>query len=203
MTLAEKTAEFEIAAEELLRADLYDMLGALLARPPTPELLAMVKGLSGDASSLGQGISAMARLASQLKPVAIEAEFNTLFIGLTRGELLPYASYYMTGFLHEKPLAVLRTEMARLQIERAPNVFEPEDNVASLCEMMAGLIRGRFGRIADLSTQRDFFSAHVAPWAGHFFSDLEAAKASVFFAPVGTIGKAFMEIEREAFRMGV
>ncbi|MEM7684352.1 MAG: molecular chaperone TorD family protein [Pseudomonadota bacterium] len=203
MTLAEKTAEFEIAAEELLRADLYDMLGALLARPPTPELLAMVKGLSGDASSLGQGISAMARLASQLKPVAIEAEFNTLFIGLTRGELLPYASYYMTGFLHEKPLAVLRTEMARLQIERAPNVFEPEDNIASLCEMMAGLIRGRFGRIADLSTQRDFFSAHVAPWAGHFFSDLEAAKASVFFAPVGTIGKAFMEIEREAFRMGV
>ncbi|MEL7467491.1 MAG: molecular chaperone TorD family protein [Pseudomonadota bacterium] len=203
MTLAEKTAEFEIAAEELLRADLYDMLGALLARPPTPELLAMVKGLSGDASSLGQGISAMARLASQLKPVAIEAEFNTLFIGLTRGELLPYASYYMTGFLHEKPLAVLRTEMARLQIERAPNVFEPEDNIASLCEMMAGLIRGRFGRIADLGTQRDFFSAHVAPWAGHFFSDLEAAKASVFFAPVGTIGKAFMEIEREAFRMGV
>lgn len=203
MILAEKTAEFEIAAEELLRADLYDMLGALLARPPTPELLAMVKGLSGDASSLGQGISAMARLASQLKPVAIEAEFNTLFIGLTRGELLPYASYYMTGFLHEKPLAVLRTEMARLQIERAPNVFEPEDNIASLCEMMAGLIRGRFGRIADLGTQRDFFSAHVAPWAGHFFSDLEAAKASVFFAPVGTIGKAFMEIEREAFRMGV
>ncbi|MEL6998116.1 MAG: molecular chaperone TorD family protein [Pseudomonadota bacterium] len=203
MILAEKTAEFEIAAEELLRADLYDMLGALLARPPTPELLAMVKGLSGDASSLGQGISAMARLASQLKPAAIEAEFNTLFIGLTRGELLPYASYYMTGFLHEKPLAVLRTEMARLQIERAPNVFEPEDNIASLCEMMAGLIRGRFGRIADLGTQRDFFSAHVAPWAGHFFSDLEAAKASVFFAPVGTIGKAFMEIEREAFRMGV
>ena len=202
MALAEKTADARIAEEEVLRADLYDMLAALLSRPPSPELLTMVKGLEGDESDLGKGISAMARLAGHLKPPAVEAEFNTLFIGLTRGELLPYASYYMTGFLHEKPLAVLRTDMSRLQIERAPNVYEPEDNIASLCEMMAGLIRGRFGRIADLETQKDFHAKHIAPWAVHFFSDLEAAKASVFFAPVGTIGKAFMEIEREAFRMG-
>ena len=202
MALAEKTADMGIAEEDILRADLYDMLAALLARPPSSELLTMVKGLSGDSTSLGQGISAMARLAGHIKPPAIESEFNTLFIGLTRGELLPYASYYMTGFLHEKPLASLRTDMARLQIERAPNVYEPEDNIASLCEMMAGLIRGRFGRITSLEVQKDFHAKHIAPWAGHFFSDLEAAKASVFFAPVGTIGKAFMEIEREAFRMG-
>ena len=148
MALAEKTADLGIAEEDILRADLYDMLASMLARPPSPELLTMIKGLSGDDSELGKGITAMARLAGHLKPAAVEAEFNTLFIGLTRGELLPYASYYMTGFLHEKPLAVLRTDMARLQIERAPNVYEPEDNIASLCEMMAGLIRGRFGRIA-------------------------------------------------------
>jgi TorA maturation chaperone TorD len=133
---------------------------------------------------------------------SVEAEFNTLFVGLTRGELLPYASYYMTGFLHEKPLALLRSSMQRMQIERAPNVYEPEDNIASLCEMMAGLIMGRFGAPADLTTQKDFFSAHIAPWAEHFFTDLEGAKASVFYAPVGTIGRAFMDIEREAFRMG-
>lgn len=200
--MADMAAGSGIAEEDILRADLYDMLAALLARPPTPELLSMVKGLSGDSTPLGQGISAMARLAGHMKPPAVAAEFSTLFIGLTRGELLPYASYYMTGFLHEKPLAALRTDMSRLQIERAPNVFEPEDNIASLCEMMAGLIRGRFGRIAGLDVQKDFHAKHIAPWAAHFFSDLEAAKASVFFAPVGTIGKAFMEIEREAFRMG-
>ncbi len=202
MALADMTAGSGIAEEDVLRADLYDMLAALLARPPTPELMSMVKGLSGDSTPLGQGISAMARLAGHMKPPAVAAEFSTLFIGLTRGELLPYASYYMTGFLHEKPLAALRTDMSRLQIERAPNVFEPEDNIASLCEMMAGLIRGRFGRIAGLDVQKDFHAKHIAPWAAHFFSDLEAAKASVFYAPVGTIGKAFMEIEREAFRMG-
>lgn len=200
MGLAEHTAD-TLAQEDVLRANLYDMLGALLARPPSPELLKQVAGLSGDEGALGQGVTALARLASQLKPQVVEAEFNTLFIGLTRGELLPYASYYMTGFLHEKPLALLRNDMRRLGIERAPNVHEPEDNIGSLCEMMAGLIRGTFGTGAADTAQRDFYNKHLAPWAGHFFADLEGAKASVFYAPLGTIGRAFMEIEREAYRM--
>ena len=78
--------------------------------------------------------------------------------------------------------------MMGLGLQRAPNVYEPEDNIASLCEMMAALIRGRFSDPADLMTQRDFFNAHIAPWAEHFFTDLEGAKASVFYAPVGAIG---------------
>ena len=114
---------------------------------------------------------------------------------------MPYASYYLTVFLNEKPLAGLRRDMARLGVQRAPNVFEPEDNIASLCEIMAGLIRGRFRDAAPLAEQRRFHNTHVAPWAGHFFSDLEAARNSVLYAPVGAIGRAFMEIEREAFRM--
>lgn len=202
MALADTTADTAIAEEDVLRADLYNLLGVLLSRPPSKETLAQVAGLSGDASDLGQAIGALARLASTLKQSAIEAEFNTLFIGLTRGELLPYASYYMTGFLNEKPLALLRAEMRRLGIERAPNVHEPEDNIASLSEMMAGLIRGTFGAGMGEAAQKDFFNAHLAPWAGHFFTDLEGAKASVFYAPVGAIGRAFIGIEREAFRMG-
>lgn len=200
MGVAERVAE--LVAEDALRADLYDLLGTLLARPPASDLLERTSRLSGDGSELGQSISALARLARQMTPQAVRAEFDALFIGLTRGELLPYASYYQTGFLHEKPLALLRRDMARLGIARAENVYEPEDNIASLCEMIAGLIRGRFGAPADLSTQRDFFQAHLAPWAGHFFGDLEGAKGSVFYAPVGAIGRVFVSIEREAFRMG-
>lgn len=191
-----------VAEEDTLRADLYDFLGTLLARPPSAELLDRVASLGGGDGALGEGVEALARLARQTTPQAARAEFDGLFIGLVRGELLPYASYYQTGFLHEKPLALLRRDMARLGIARAENVHEPEDNIASLCEMMAGLIRGRFGEPAGLSTQRDFFATHLAPWAGHFFSDLEAAKNAVFYAPVGAIGRALIEIEREAFRMG-
>ncbi len=190
-----------IPEEDLLRADLYDFLGALLARPPEGALLGKTAALGGDDTDLGQAIRALARLARATKTGAAEREFNALFIGMARGELLPYASFYLTGFLNEKPLAVLRKDMLALGIERAPNVFEPEDNIASLCEMMAGMIRGRLGEPADLSRQRDFFNKHIGPWAGHFFKDLEGAKNSVFYAPVGTVGRIFMDIEKEGFRM--
>lgn len=191
-----------IAEEDALRADVYDLLGAVLARPPARPLLDRLAGLSGDDSELGQAIGALARVARATTEKAAEREFNALFIGLARGELLPYASYYLTGFLHEKPLALLRRDMARLGIARAPDRYDPEDNIASLCEMMAGLIRGRFGAPADLSAQRDFFAAHLGPWAGHFFTDLEGASNSVLYAPVGAIGRVFVGIEREAFRLG-
>ena len=91
--------------------------------------------------------------------------------------------------------------MTSLRIARSLNVFEPEDNIASLLEMMAGMITGRFGEPVSLDQQRDFFNRHIGPWAGHFFSDLEGAKNSVFYAPIGAIGRVFIEIEQEAFRM--
>ena len=198
MSVAE---EIKVNAEDRLRADLYNYLGVMLAAPPDQLLLDQTVGLSGDDSALGEAINALSRVAKVSKPKAVQKEFNALFVGLGRGELLPYASYYLTGFLNEKPLAVLRGDMAKQGLARAENVFEPEDNIASLMEMMGSMIVGRFGAPASLAAQKDFFNKHIAPWAGHFFADLEAAKNSVLYASVGSVGKAFMEIEREAFRM--
>ena len=196
------TAEdMSVANEDRLRADLYNYLGLMLAGPPDQILLDQTQGLTGDETDIGKAISALSRVAKATNPKKVESEFNALFIGLGRGELLPYASYYLTGFLNEKPLATLRNDMAVRGITRAQNVFEPEDNVASLMEMMGGMIVGRFGTPATLEDQKTFFNKHIAPWGGHFFSDLEAAKNSVLYASLGTLGKAFMEIEREAFRM--
>ncbi|WP_347313448.1 TorD/DmsD family molecular chaperone [Defluviimonas sp. SAOS-178_SWC] len=200
--MSETAEKLTIAEEDRLRADLYDFLAALLAAPPDLRLLRKCATLTGDDSALGRGIGTLAKLAQSAVPSSVEREFNDLFIGLGRGELLPYASFYLTGFLNEKPLAQLRRDMAAASIARADNVFEPEDNIASLMEMMAGLIEGRFGPPAPLARQREFFNRHIAPWAGHFFADLEGAKGSVFYAPVGAIGRAFMAIEKEAFRLG-
>lgn len=195
------TAMVHVSEEDALRADLYDFLSALLSAPPSAGLLGKAAALSGDDSEIGRGVKALSAIARGMTPAAAKTEFEALFIGLGRGELMPYASYYLTGFLNEKPLAALRGDMQRLGIERAPNVYEPEDNIASLCDMMAGLIRGRFFGTASLDRQQSFFATHVSPWAGHFFSDLEGAKNSVLYAPVGAIGRAFMEIEKEGFRM--
>lgn len=190
-----------IAEEDLLRADLYAMLAQLLARPPSQEILKTAAGLSGDDSDIGQGIKALAAVAKTTSAKSVEREFNALFIGLGRCELLPYASFYLTGFLNEKPLARLRAHMGQLGIERNTDVKEPEDHMATLCEIMAGLIRGTYGNPLSIEDQHAFFNTHVATWAGHFFRDLEAAEGSVFYAPVGKIGRAFMDIEIEAFRL--
>lgn len=198
---ADNAQTVDISAEDRLRADFYNFLGLLLAGPPDQLLLDQMAGLSGDETDLGQAIQSMARVAKVTKPAAAEREFNALFIGLGRGELLPYASFYLTGFLNEKPLAQLRNDMAVRGITRAQNVFEPEDNIASLMEMMAGMIVGRFGSPATLEDQKAFWNKHVGPWAAHFYSDLEAAENSVLYASVGSAGRVFMEIEREAFRM--
>ncbi|WP_095587863.1 TorD/DmsD family molecular chaperone [Actibacterium ureilyticum] len=191
----------QIPDEDRLRADLYNYLGVILSAPPDQMMLDQTAGLSGDETPLGQAVGALSKLARITKPKSVESEFNRLFIGLGRGELLPYASYYLTGFLNEKPLALLRQDMAAQGLARAETVFEPEDNIASLLEMMGALIVGRFGTPADLAAQKTFFNRHIGPWASHFFTDLEGAKNSVFYAPVGTVGRVFMEIEAEAFRM--
>ena len=168
---------------------------------PTSCLLDQTSGLSGDATEIGQAIGALATIARRSNPKSVESEFNRLFIGLGRGELLPYASFYMTGFLNEKPLASLRGDLALHGIARSENVFEPEDNIASLMEVMGALIIGRFGAPTPLDVQRDFFNRHIAPWACHCFTDLEAAKSSVLYAAVGRLGRLFMEIETEGFRL--
>ena len=199
---AQEDRDSAIAEEDALRAQVYSLLARLLAAPPDREVLGYVRGLEGDRSDFGQAIGALAAAAAASSPEAIEEEYNTLFIGVTKGELMPYASYYLTGFTYEKPLAELRSDMARFGIARADDVPEPEDHIAALCEMMAGLILGTFaeGQVS-LADQRAFFDAHIGCWAPKFFEDLEAAQSAAFYMPVGRIGRLFMEIEHQAFEM--
>ncbi len=190
-----------ILPEDALRADMYDLLAAFLARPPAAMLLAGATRLTGDETDLGQGVRMLARLCSNASAEDAKREFGAMFIGLGRGEVLPFASYYMTGFLNEAPLARLRSDMAELGILRADDVSEPEDNLASLCDMMAGLIRGRFGAPVPLERQKEFFNTHIAPWAAPCFADMEKADAAVIYGAIGRVGKTFMEIEAETLRM--
>ena len=190
-----------IEPEDQARADLYGFLGALLAKPADAKLLHQITCLNVDETPIGQAINTLSRVAGVTSEATAEREFNALFIGLGRGELLPYASYYLTGFLNEKPLAKLRDEMTKRQIARSVENSEPEDNIASLLEMMSGMIVGQFGIVTPLEDQKSFFEAHIDQWAIHFFTDLERSNTSVFYSAVGSLGRSFMEIEGEAFRM--
>jgi TorA maturation chaperone TorD len=181
------------------RAQEYALLSALLMRAPNADLLARLATLHGDATPLGAAHIALAECASRTSAERVEREFFDLFIGLGRGELLPYASYYLTGFLHERPLARLRDDLGRLGIERSEGNCEPEDHAAILCEIMAGLAGGRFP--APAGADRELFEKHLDPWIGRLFADLERAESADFYQTVGTIGRLFIDIEREAFAL--
>lgn len=191
----------EVAEEDRLRLGWYTLLARLLSGAPDRGFLASLASLEGDETELGQAVQTLAQIARRSEPKEIEQEHFTLFVGVGQAELLPYASYYLTGFLHDRPLARLRGEMAELGIARQDNVSEPEDHIASLCEMMAGLIDGSFGEPADLATQQRFYDTHIGCWAPRFFEDLQASPSARFFMPVGTIGSLFLQIEALGFEM--
>ena len=196
---AEHPGTSDLDEVDAARAQEYALLSVLLARAPDAALLERLGGLRGDASPIGVAHVALAEAAQRSNAERIEREYFDLFIGLGRGELLPYGSYYLSGFLHERPLARLRADLTRFGIERAAGQAEPEDHAAILCEIMSGLVAGEFAVAAD--RQQQVFERHLAPWIGRFFADLESAKAARFYRPVGTIGRIFIDIETQAFAL--
>jgi TorA maturation chaperone TorD len=189
----------EVDEVDAARAHEYALLSVLLARAPDSALLARIAQLRGDPTPLGLAHAALAEAASRATVERVEREFFELFIGIGRGELLPYSSYYLTGFLHERPLARLRVDLQELAVERAEGQAEPEDHAAILCETMAGLVSRRFPAPAE--ADRRLFELHLAPWIGRFFVDLERAQSADFYRAVGALGRAFVEIEAEAFAL--
>jgi TorA maturation chaperone TorD len=168
-------------------------------RAPDAKLLGSLAGLRGDATPLGVAHAALAQAASETTVERVEREYFNLFIGLGRGELLPYASYYLTGFLHERPLARLRADLGPLGIERTEGNSEPEDHAATLCEVMAGILGGSLP--APQGTDQQIFEKHLSPWIGRFFADLERAEAANLYRRIGTLGRVFIEVETEAFAL--
>jgi len=185
-----------VSEEELLRAATYGLLGRLLVRTPDAELLrrlAAVAGEPGD-EGLAGAWAALAAAARDAVESELDDEYHQLFIGVGRGELVPFASYYLSGFLMERPLGELRAELRALGIARRPEVHEPEDHISALCEVMALLIsEPGYGPEA----QRGFHARHFGPWAERFFNDLERASGARFYCPVGWLGRELMQLERQ------
>ncbi len=199
--MAHALANVVMADEDRLRAQWYGLLGALLRAAPDEARLRTLADLEGDETDFGQAVAGLAAAAAAADAKAVKEEHFDLFTGVGRGELLPYGSYYLAGFLYEKPLAELRGDMRALGIEPAEGVKEPEDHIAAIMEMMSGLITGAFGEPADLATQKRFFETHLGSWAPRFFEDLENASTAKFYKPVARIGRLFTAIEAEAFQM--
>ncbi|MGR9117024.1 MAG: TorD/DmsD family molecular chaperone [Gammaproteobacteria bacterium] len=178
--------------ERHLRAQTYKLLARLLINPPDSELLAVLADLNPDPveTALSRSWQALSKAAKACDEARLRAEFQQLFIGLGRGEVLPFASYYLSGYLMEKPLAALRQDLKALGFQRRTSNKEPEDHISAICEVMAFLVMDQH------VSESAFFQHHVVTWFDRFFEDLRGAPSAAFYEPVGQLGHAFVDFER-------
>ena len=188
--------------EQQYRASSYSILAALLRSVPTADILQHVAEFSKveiDEDELLLSMSTLGLAAGSSELSAIDDEFHELFIGLGRGELVPYGSWYLTGYLMEQPLGILRDDLAALGFERDEKVVEPEDHVAALCEVMSLIVQDG----VEFEMQSRFFEKHVSSWMNRFFDDLSEAQSAVFYRAVGRFGAAFINLEKQYLNMPV
>lgn len=187
-----------VAAEEQLRANTWSLLAQLLGAAPDERLLSVLAEIDPSEHDGDDLIAAawrmLASAAGRNSPAELADEYQDLFIGVGRGELVPYGSWYLTGFLMEQPLARLREELRFLGFERQEGVKEPEDHAAALCDVMAMINGG--DEPASLEAQAGFFDRHISPWMGRFFRDMQQAPSARFYRAVGQLGEQFIEVEK-------
>lgn len=194
--------EFLEDQTQLVRASVYELLGRLLAREPDEPTIQSLRDIADVDASEGQiamGWQLMKQSAQKHDLQEIREEYFSLFIGVGRGELVPFGSWYMTGFLMEKPVAVLRSDLQMLGIERQGGVVESEDHIAALCDAMALIIRN--SDEIPLQTQQAFFNDHIAAWVQRFFTDMQNARAAHFYRSVGFFGESFFDFEAQLLQM--
>jgi TorA maturation chaperone TorD len=188
--------------EETARADLYGLLATLFYAPPSQTLIDTI----GSAQSEGEGVLELAwaelvRVCKNAQAEAVREEYEQLFISTGKPEVMLYGSYYLSGFLMEKPLAALRSDLAALGLERVLAVTESEDHLATLCEVMRYLIASDDPLQANIAAQQTFFAAHMQGWVLDACAAINASKHAKLYAAVATLAQTFFEVEMQAFSM--
>jgi TorA maturation chaperone TorD len=191
--------------EETARAEVYGLLAALYYAPPTAELLAQLRVAVTEAPAKGglleepwRDVVAAARTAED---AAIQSEYNALFGGVGKPEVYLFGSHYLSGFLNEKPLARLRTDLSKLGLQRNETMPETEDHFAYLCEVMRYLIAGDDVSVANLTQQKTFFGDHVVAWAAAMCDAVAAHPRAKFYAAVSGFTRTFLSVETQGFDM--
>ncbi|MBC7436235.1 MAG: molecular chaperone TorD family protein [Bdellovibrionales bacterium] len=191
--------------EETARAEIYGLLSQLFYAPPPPELLSQMRVAATEAPAAGgfleepwRGLVAAAR---EMDDQGIHDEYIALYGGVGKPEIYLYGSHYLSGFLNEKPLARLRTDLADLGLARNEAMSETEDHFAYLCEVMRYLIAGDDAGVSNLARQRDFFAQHMLPWAARMCETISAHPRARFNARLAVFASAFVSVESQGFDM--
>ena len=191
--------------EETARAEVYGLLAALYYAPPSAELLDKLRVAVTQAPAAGAVLEAswseLVAAARRLTLEMVVNEYDALFGGMGRPEVYLFGSHYLSGFLNEKPLVALRTDLETLGLARDEAMAETEDHFAYLSEVMRYLIAGDDVEVANLTRQRDFFSRHLQPWASALCDSLQAHPKADFYRSLGGFTQVFISVETQGFDM--
>jgi TorA maturation chaperone TorD len=205
MTLLPDAAQSSALDEETARSELYGLLALLYYAEPATDLIAQLRVAATDAPAAGAFLEAPWRtlvgVARSMSDEAIQGEYNALFGGVGKPEVYLYGSHFLSGFLNEKPLAKLRTDLDQLGLARDDSMSETEDHFAYLCEVMRYLIAGDDVAVANLARQRDFFATHVQPWVLTMCDDIQKHPKAKFYGALAELTHAFMGVEAQGFDM--
>jgi len=195
-----------LAPEDRVRANFYAILARLLIDAPDGALLRAVGAAEPlpeeGGSALPRAWNRLVRACEAMDPEAARQEYWDLFVGVGKAAVNLHGSHWIAGFMHEKPLAALRLELARLGVARRPESSLTEDHLGALCETMRLLIEGTDARRPeDLAVQRAFFEGQLAPWVDECCAAMAHSPLANFYARVGEFAIAFLAIERDSLAM--
>ena len=191
--------------EETARAEVYGLLAALYYAAPSAQLHQNLRVAVTEAPAAGallEGSWGELVAAARAQSLAdIVQEYDALFGGVGKPELYLFGSHYLSGFLNEKPLAALRTDIAALGLARDETMPETEDHVAYLCEVMRYLIAGDDVAVANLTRQREFFARHLQPWLPMMCESIMQHPTARFYRSLAAFTQAFISVEAQGFDM--
>ena len=191
--------------EETARAEVYGLLAALYYAAPSAELhdnlRVAVTQTPAPGAVLESSWAELVAAAREHSLADIGNEYDTLFGGVSKPEVYLFGSHYLSGFLNEKPLAALRTDIAALGLARDEAMPETEDHVAYLCEVMRYLIAGDDVAVANLTRQREFFARHAQPWLPQMCEAVMAHPKARFYRALAGFTQVFVSVESQGFDM--
>jgi len=193
-----------VSPEDAARARWYGLFAGLFRAPPSRQWLAGVAASTGEGDASGDAPLArawrdFAGACAQADPQAVREEFDVAFVGVGKADVIPYASYHLSGFLNDRPLVDLREHLASLGLARRAGIGETEDHISALCETMAWLVAGNAPPARDIAVQREFFSGFLAPWFESLADTIEHSGVTDFYKHAGRLLREFLAIERQAF----
>jgi TorA maturation chaperone TorD len=190
-------------SEELARAELYGLLARLWMAAPDEALFEQFRVAVTQAPQEGAFLegpwTALVSAMRATTPAAAAQEYDALFLGVGKPEVFLYGSYYLSGFLNEKPLAVLRDDLAELGLARDETRGETEDHVTAVFEVMRYLIAGDDVAVCNLERQRRFFRAHVQPWVEKLCDAVQAQPRAQLYGALADLTRAFVQVETQGF----